>query len=212
MKKIKDQIFLHIHKKGKHSDKWYAGNTISIGDSLNSFVGIYEDANIKIYNYEALDFISHIIEVMEGKSEPIDKIKKLNSYDSLDTLKHSRNILREYVLFMREYVFEEVRKSDYEEYPSRFKGVWVFQDNKKSLNYWYKQLINEDQKYNIFRVKLSGKIHEASQNYLEAKTHNLKKWRSLAEKYWKGIKKENAEENEFIFEGNVEILEEIEYK
>jgi hypothetical protein len=61
-------------------------------------------------------------------------------------------------------------------------------------------------------VKLSGKIHEASQNYLEAKTHNLKTWRSLAEKYWEGIKKENAEENEFIFEGNVEILEEIEYK
>ncbi|MFW6025711.1 MAG: DUF2441 domain-containing protein [Candidatus Woesearchaeota archaeon] len=212
MKKTKGELYINIHRSGEHSNKWKVGNTLSVGNSLNSFVGIYENANISIFNYDALNFIDHVIAVLEKRVAPSKEIIALNSYDVLDTLKHSRNVLNEYVLFMREYIFEEVRKSHYEKHPSRFKGIWVLRDNEESLNYWYKKLINNNQSYNIFRVRLSGTIHEASQDYLEVKTHNLNKWRSLAHEYWKGVKIENAEENEFIFEGKVKILEEIKKK
>ncbi len=209
MRIVKDESFLHIHRIGEHSDKWHVDSTISFGSSLNSFVGVYETINLNINGYEPLELLRHIVCVKENNCNVDPEVQKKGLYNDQLIIEKSYSILNEYVLFMREYVFEEVRKEYYLDYPTRFKGLWVMEDSTDTLKYWYTQLINKNQQYKVFRVSLTGKIHEASQEHLEVKTYNLNQWRELAHNYWKGVSTRERVETEAIFEGDVLITEEL---
>jgi len=53
-------------------------------------------------------------------------------------------------------------------------------------------------------------LHRASQSFLHIETHNFrKKWRPLAIKYWTGVRQGAQEEEEMLFEGLVEVTEEV---
>lgn len=200
MKEINNEIYLHIHKRGEHSDKWKIGNVFKVGESLNQFVGFYEKCNSNINGVDPLNYLDNVI--FSGGSH--------NNASLLSLLKISKDILKEYVFFMRESVFENVRKEKYEDYPSRFKGVWVLKNNEEALSYWKQELIRDNQEFEIYKVSLTGIIHETSQEHLEVKaSYNLTDWRILAENYWEGKCTRHSKEIECLFEGEIEVLEKV---
>ncbi|WP_237172632.1 DUF2441 domain-containing protein [Paenibacillus lutimineralis] len=109
---------------------------------------------------------------------------------------------------MREVVFEEVRAEMFPDYPSRQRGLWVMPMDSKPFIYWWGNLGREGK---LFSVKLTGKLHRANQDFLILNTRPLNVLRENAIKYWSGDGAQNSYQAEILFEGDVEVLEEINY-
>lgn len=126
-----------------------------------------------------------------------------NDIESIkNTLNHTTKVIRE-------LIFEEVRKEFFPSHPSRQRCLWVINaENDNSLNYWINTLGTADK---ILRVKLTGKIHVANQEFLNLTTENLNKIRQNSFHYWTGTSGVRLEEEEILFEGFAEVIEEIIY-
>lgn len=130
-------------------------------------------------------------------------IKALHLTESdFDTI---RNGLFHYMRFTRETIFEEIRQTFFPGYPSRQRCIWVVPDCKESLDYWRKELGNGK----LFKLELTGKIHRANQEFLNLNNKPLNDMRQRAFKYWSGTSGQNKAEEECLFEGFVNVLEEI---
>lgn len=181
MEYIQDQKFYHIQILRPDLRQWNIGETIFIGDTKNPFLGYYDTCQF----YES-----------DNISDP-DKIILLT------------NVLGEYIQFVRETVFEEVRQKHFPQLPSRQRCLWLIPDTQKfpeALNFWLNKLITQDQQYRILRLNCSGKLHYANQNFLSRHTGNFNLFREKAFKYWSGFDTDKDRADiECLFEGFVTV-------
>jgi len=120
----------------------------------------------------------------------------------------SKIALNELRLFVRETIFEEVREKHFASLPSRKTCIWVSEEN--AVSYWWKTLSSNGQNnYKILKLNLSGSIHRADQQYLSWGTFSLNQLRYNAFKYWAGSDGSNPIEEELLFEGNIEVIDEV---
>lgn len=214
MEIVHEKEYLHIHRIGSYDNYWFPGSNLFFKDEINHFLDYYNDTEYSFQNgskgrADAIELIDDTIRANKGESTRNPGLEEVFSYDALKTLKYAGNIVEEYTAYIREQIFEEVRKESFPDYPSRYRCIWVLPDDKECLKYWYDKLVYDSKKYRIFRVNLTGKIHRASEIYLRLKTYSLNEWRMLAFKYWSGLNEGLKEEEEILFEGLVKVLEEI---
>lgn len=113
-------------------------------------------------------------------------------------------LLKEYMLYIRERLFEDVRQSKYPACPSRLSCIWLFPDDKQALDYWARTIPKH---VNVVKFKCSGVIHEADDCYLALQMFNIPLQKSLADLYWSGqsITKGFAHK-EILFAGSATVL------
>jgi hypothetical protein len=198
---IKNQIYYHIHRNNQFSNMWYKGNKINLTTKqINNFNSYYDNYFPKI----PIDNVEYpIIEAMS-----IINSRKLyaNEKNAEIIVNQLHSIANELAIYMRESIFEEIRAEYFSDLPSRKSCIWLCE--KESVKYWLKAL-NAGSNFRIFKLELTGVIHKADQRHLKAEVLPCELIRENAFNYWTGTDGNNHEEQEILFEGIINILDEF---
>jgi hypothetical protein len=213
MEVVKNHEYYHIKKLAsnyksiipENKYNWKNGQEMIFGQLYNLFFESYTRNEHRMTGKNQKFYISwllnHIISVRNNKSEKIDEIENLYE-DNNKILLLSAKALWTTSLIIRELIFEEVRRDQFQNYPSRQKCIWLIKTI-EGVDYWKEKIKGE-----IFRVKFTGKIHVGNNKFLNADTFSLNQMRKNAFLYWSGVGSEELAD-EIIFEGVVKVLERL---
>ena len=115
--------------------------------------------------------------------------------------------IREYTMLIRELVYEEIRRSEFPMLPSRRHCIWLCDED--TLNLWLNTLEGD---VSVYKVKVSGNLHMCCGEMLEDNRINYTILTDVARRYWKGENAQTSKEREYLLEGEVEIIEELNVK
>lgn len=196
---IKNEIFYHYHRSNKHSSIWNVDNQIDFTTKQpNEFSHYYNDSYFYHYfektNLLPLQLLNQTLEVGKHFSE----------LELQSRFKYLHEVVREYAIYIRENVFEQVRSQYFSPLPSRKTCIWVCEAD--ALDYWNKSISGEKR---LFKLQLTGVIHKADQRHLVAEILPEKVLRSFAFDYWTGTDGKNPVEEELLFEGIATVIEEM---
>lgn len=122
-------------------------------------------------------------------------------------------ILKDYLLFARETIFEEVRQKHFPQMPSRQRCIWLIPDStnaEERLKYWIKQKSANKETFQILKLSCSGKMHLANQKHLDLVVGKFDIYRANAFRYWSGCNvTDNSVDVECTFEGFINVLDVI---
>lgn len=203
MEIVKNKTYYHIQRQRR----WELGQKHFIGLHENEYCAFfndnahnYEDKNThKVFSLPAI--MEAMVNYLEtGEKDP--QIEPYFSFDPLNTIKLMRKVIMNYSRYIREFLFEEVRKEHFPTYPSRKNGIWVI-SKREHIAYWINTL-GVDEKGVVYEVELTGKIHEANHMSIKLTTNSFNGIRQQAYKYWLTDSSELVESkigDECIFEG-----------
>lgn len=141
-----------------------------------------------------------------------DKIKKKKKL-KIEEMKIIRDILLNYGFTMRELGIEICRQQNYNEEPSRLKGMFLCDnvDDAKAYLTTAKSKGGEN-KPKVVGLKLNGKILKTSNAFNSRDGKSIDEFVEQAHAYWKGIDDtfEDKKSIEYVFEGIAEVVEIIE--
>ena len=209
MELVHKKTYYHIQRE----KIWNTGEEHFVGGEKNRYCSFfdlygqnYQDANSGAL-FPPIEVADYILNYL-GTGEKNAETARIFSYDTIAVVRLLRDIIGNYTRYVRETIFEEVRREFFPSYPSRQKGMWVISDE-KYVPYWYKTLgMNRDSV--IFELELTGKIHEANHASIRLTTNSINFVRKQAFKYWIGddiiVNKEIG--YECIFEGFVKATSE----
>ena len=110
------------------------------------------------------------------------------------------NVSKETALYIREQVFEDVRKSNFPNLPSRQKCLWLCDE--KTLPYWNTAVIGP-QRY-LLTLKVEGQLFCGDDNWLTADTFSSVEYANRAKQYWSGEMTANPRK-EYLFYGEAVV-------
>lgn len=199
---IKNGIFYHIHRPNTFSHLWRWDAIINIfkkePNSWNKFYDTYS-ISTDITNGNGRLYLLAAIE--KFNSQPLDfKQRHYEEYIQL-----AKKALKEQAIFIRETIFEEVRSAYFPELPSRKSCIWLIKDN--AVQYWWNTLGGNKK---IFKVEVTGTLHNTDQKPLINDTVSHDTLRAHAFEYWTGADGSNPIEEELLFEGIVKVTGEYE--
>lgn len=189
--RVENKILLHISRK----TDWEIGDILIAGENENPFWSKCKD-------------FSPMLEV-NGQKIPLFEI--FERYESFDVTEnninflygHLKGISKELALYMREQVFEEVRRTNFGFLPSRHKCIWLT-DN-KDLDYW--KTMSEERRA-LLALELNGEIFCGDDNWLIANTFSSIEYERRARHYWTG-EFSDTPRKEYLFYGQA-IVRKIE--
>lgn len=186
---VTDEIYYHINT----DQRLQVGNTLIIGEKFNNFY--YE-----IYNTE------HLKDEKDANEHLINMRKEQNLILKSDTANLIFQTVNDDAMITRELMFEEVRKEEYTDLPSRLKCLYVCK-TKKEMNDWI-NIFNKTNKENfqLLKLKLTGKIFVGDASFILRQNISLNRKKEQAKMYWSGKKKNNI--NEYLFVGTA-VVEEV---
>jgi len=205
MDTILDKEYFHFQREDAPS-QWQEGQTISIGSTFNPFFSFYQDHYTCLQSPDTRRVfpirwvVDHVLEVQDGKAEKLPELG-FYSYDPVETLRGASLALKEYLMLIREFVFEEVRREQFPDLPSRQKCIWVM-ETPESVVYWAGKM---DIPKRLLKVRLAGEGHRASNDCLASDTLSLKEFRTNAVNYWSGEQSSSSPQHETLFEGSVYV-------
>ena len=169
------------------------GNTLIIGEKFNNFY--YE-----IYNTE------HLKDEKDANEHLINMRKEQNLILNNDTSNLIFQTVNDDAMITRELMFEEVRKEEYTDLPSRLKCLYVCK-TKKEMNDWINIFNRTNKKdFQLLKLKLTGKIFVGDASFILRQNISLNRKKEQAKMYWSGKKKDNI--NEYLFVGTA-VVEEV---
>lgn len=197
---IKNEFFYHYHKNNKYSSIWKAGNQIDFTTKqLNEFSNFYNEA---CFTYPFQNTNSFPYELLQQTLEVGEQFSEL---ELQSRFKFLQTVVKEYAIYIRENVYEQVRSQYFSTLPSRKTCIWVCEAD--ALDYWNKTISGEKR---LFKLQLTGVIHKADQRHLVTEILPDKILRRFAFDYWTGSDGKNPIEEEMLFEGIATVVEEIE--
>lgn len=199
---VKNTEYYHVHRVGSHDDLWQANKTIFFGQKERNLFNSYYDNNAPGM-FIAGDQTRYAVKTALTKILSQPENYKLDDY--IKMLKFLVGVIDDQCMFIRETIFEEVRKNYFPQLPSRQTCIWV--EEKGAVPYWWNTLAKEGIKFKIFKLSLTGVIHRTDQRYLIADTLIHSDLRANAFKYWTGADGSNPTEEELLFEGIIQIIE-----
>lgn len=194
--KINNEVFYHIHTIGGGYDSlWAPGNEFKVGNTKrNKFIEYFDTARIGV-------------EFEKGRTVPMSSA--INKFLNLPIetqreqfpicLQQAAKAIKEMGTFIRETIFEEIRRNEFPTLPSRMQCIWVCEE--EDIQYWSDKLHAGEKA--IFKISLTGVMHRANPENLVSDSieHNL--LREHARQYWKANDLENTPAHEVLFEGDV---------
>jgi len=200
---------VQILKEGR--EEWFTKNKFTTGTVLNQY---YQDI------VASLGITKHIIaDNAQFADAPMDQIVDCSEFTAKDRAYHQmcyhRNLIHEkliettsclsqYLKWINEEIFENVRSKEFPHLPSRKSCLWLCDFD--SLHKWL-EIISERSLIKILKVKAFGKFHNADGGWISADTHSIDEFHNRARNYWSG-KTCVSPEPEMLFEGEITVLNE----
>ncbi len=215
-----NQTYYHIQIPGFERDIWKKGDVIctSLKEYNAFYSGLIRDMEDKEFvNGNKIGLIEYSNSIFEKDSNRNMK-SKTEDYQSLYYEFQSNSFeyegianklhwsLFQYLKWIREEIFENVRLKVDSNLPSRKSCIWIskIEDVKK----WWDLFKNKSGK-RILELRLKGdNVFIGDGTLIRADTFSLKEYESIAEKYWSGIV-ERKKEIEISYEGEFEVLNEF---
>ncbi|AFH14949.1 DUF2441 domain-containing protein [Cronobacter sakazakii] len=199
----------YYHIADKESRKWSQYEPVKVGDTLitgtvNPYFNYYLFPD---YPKDWLETSNGLVEV--SRLYVLQEIKEGRAFNSdskyvarlgFETAKFFSN-------YTRELIWENIRKEEFSELPSRQKCIWLA-EGEDNLNYWLRRIGKDSKEYNIFRVVPNGKLHTASDEHLLSDVEPYETTLNKARQYWHGVVK-NPLAREILFEGILEVREQV---
>lgn len=200
---IKNETYFHIHRIGPWSDRWKVGSTIFWGQKeINNFNRWYDNNVLaKDFNDGAGMFSA---KAALNKFLSFQRDYQNNNYEGI--INFAYEVINEQSMFIRESLFEEVRKNYFPNLPSRKTCIWICEEN--AVEYWWKRLHGDKINHKILQIEVTGTLHKADQKHLINDTLSHNKIRTNAFNYWTGTDGNNPLEEELLFEGVIKVLNE----
>lgn len=172
---------------------WRIGDTLICGEKYNHFWTVCA----------TLDPVTTILGESMTYFELFDKCNALDpaQVDLADLYKNLKDISKECAFYIREQVFEDVRKQYYPDRPSRQTCLWVTEADQ--LSYW--KTMNENIDRSILTLELDGELFLCDDYWLKANTFSSVKYTERAHQYWSGKMSVNPHK-EVLFHGKATIL------
>lgn len=145
----------------------------------------------------------------EKKTKPVPIISFLGMIKDGDITDHKELPVTAYdtamhlSVYIRELIWESVRKSEFSHLPSRMTCVWLIPD-KDSLIYWKKEL-DGSFKSKLLKVETQGRYHLADSTLLNDESEPYSKMIERARKYWSGEISDKTKA-ELLFEGVMTVV------
>lgn len=212
--------YFHIQNLNSKNTLWSKGNSIVIDESNDNpyYKGLTNSTGRTLcHNGKNID----LFEYSKQKEEEITK-KPLqynaSDMDLLETYLTKSQVYRElayemnenlvqYLKWIREEIFENYRKQNFPNLPSRKTCLWLCE--KKDIEKWWNILYpNNTKKIIEIKIKPGQKIHCGNGSLIISETLNIEEYAKLAEKYWSGEMSKNCE-IETLFEGEFEVINEF---
>jgi len=207
VKEVRRQEFFHYQTvpqyywQGVGVDAWQVGRSYLVGDGFNPYFDFYNQY------WGAIPWAD------EGRKTVVLLRNALSNADdgsiarAVNHLGACGDQLGKECALVQELVFEEVRRQHFPTYPSRQRCMWVV-SSEAGVRYW-QQRVDIEKRW--FRVRLTGKLHTASEVFLAPDTVSLHQLRKLAWQYWSGFRGGGEEQDEILFEGVIEVVEELDF-
>ena len=204
---VDGKIFYHIQRKPCQHAEWSVGEKYEIGKNHNLFFSFYNTYESKISIGQSQPEL-HLIRAWEV----LNKDERGKIKDHNDLIKKAFVDLKERCSYIREIVFDDVRKELEKQrikqglslIPSRKACVWLIDD--VGIEYW-KIKLGENSQNNLFKVRCFGYIHRADPEInFPADTISVNELRQYAKRYWT-FQNTPKETDEILFEGTLEVLE-----
>ena len=116
----------------------------------------------------------------------------------------AENVAGHFMRYVRELIWEDVRRREFPRLPSRQRCVWLI-PTQEGVRYWLQNL-DVTPGFQVLRVRVQGRLHVASQTYLLTDSEPMEETIKKARLYWSGVVEEE-ETTEIIFEGRVRVEE-----
>lgn len=201
---VKEKTMYHYHKLGLYDDIWQEGNEIIVDNNFNSYYGSIIDKFST-----GIRFSNGIVSLDRVIDEYLEKIglENVDIKTITNLLRDSSSIIKKINIYNRELMLEKYRKENTPDLPSRLHSIWL--TDKESLNFWEEQL-NGGGKLKLYRVSIAGKLFKSSDSFIPDDELTAKEMYEASSAYWNPIfKEEYLCKAEYLFQGKVKVLEEI---
>ncbi len=204
-----EQRFLRI--QASH-DPWSVGLRRSYGADFNNFtinwrasshIEPHPQTTRRLYSNELLVDFQH--QLVKANKQPDECVRILTVLTYLDgPLKAMHDTL----LAVRELVFEDVRRKEFSDLPSRHTCLYLCPDRPECVRYWWHAIATQgpDPHRKIFEVEATGNTFLAP-NIVTLQTMSVEEWESLARRYW-SPHAAGSVSDEILFDGNMEVIAE----
>jgi hypothetical protein len=196
---VSDCEFYHINHKPIWStfDLFKIGEEITIGSENNPYFKYFETHRytVPVTNSKGLIEQSPGIHFLRLVKDGVVYSPELPSI--------AYDIANHFVTYVREFIWEDVRKTEFLELPSRQKCIWLI-PSEQGIKYWINKL-NSTSEYQVLKVKTEGHIHKANEKFLLGDCEPMNETIQKARQYWMGIDAE-GENGEILFEGKIKIV------
>lgn len=194
-------IFYHIHKISDDDEiekLWRVGNIIKFNNNKYNNFFSFSNSYKPLFPYNnKLIPINNITDFCINNSRVFE-------YERL--LKFSSNCISEYQILLREIAYENIRMAHFEKLPSRLNCIWLCRKNQ--IDVW-KRLIN-NQNVKIFKINTrNNKVFKTSNKLICLPCDSFQEINNKALQYWSYSNDKDNEDDEYLYVGDIEILEEI---
>lgn len=162
--------FYHISRQ----NNWSVDSVITAGINENPFWCICKNCSV-------------LVTVNQQQMPVFEMINQKYRFDvtqeNIDFLYQTiENVSKETALYIREQIFEDVRKTNFPHLPSRQKCLWLC--DKETLPYW-NTAVTGPQRY-LLALKIDGQLFCGDANWLTADTLSSVEYANRATHYWSG--------------------------
>lgn len=200
----------HIHRINKH-DNYHEGRILYPGTAFNSmhetFLGMSSSipAATKTINGKAIDFMARFDKYLEKKIER----DNISPEELKEILWFARAYAANSSINTREMILEEVRRESYPTLPSRYKCIWL--TDEEGIEFWIPEIIKKDGKYEIYKVNADGNLFLSTNTLLPDCYLKNKAMYEQAHKYWNPNPEylKTAKDKEYLFEGELKLIKKI---
>ena len=188
MNNIENKKWLHISRE----TSWKIGNKIVAGEEFNEFWKGCKTFSPTIEGISCCDLINVPDEDWNKLFKPTLLAKGL------------KTVSKEFALYKREQVFEQVRKEQFNDLPSRQKCIWL--TDEENLEYW--KTMSTEEKCLLTLELQEEKMICCDESWLYIDTFLDDEYERRARNYWTGSVS-NAPHLEYLFYGTA-IVKNIE--
>ena len=199
----------HIHRANDFDNFFEENNSFIVDNIANSMRRSTLNRSLSYVERSekkgdiTVDYRGRITELLN-----IEKISKLSDDKKKDLVRFVHDIIANMEIDFRELILEEVRRSNFNDRPSRYSCMWL--TDLESLPYWEKEIVS-DNGIKIFEVDVDGNLFVSTDTLLP---YGYKKKEHIYEeafKYWNPKEEDlkDAKDKEYLFEGRVKVLKRI---
>lgn len=133
--------------------------------------------------------VSHVGDILKSGINENDFLGFYRTFDLNNVA--PQTALAELRRYLREQIFENVRKTQFPDLPSRFYCLWIIPDSpilNESLTFWIPRVVgNINDTFRVLKLSCTGHVHYACEEYLALeKCNTLQATCDNAVHYWRG--------------------------